>query len=154
MCLETLHKISSGSSLNFYLPFMIVLSWLYFPVFNKKWAYPGHVFFSMLYNWQVNICRCWDSNHGSLVSEVTTLPTVLQPLPNVLPSLKCLIGWANLHLSDLINSSRPCLPAPNGARAKLYSLFVLAASWNSLMAELVLDRKDDAVRSAIINVRA
>ena len=57
-----------------------------------KWAYLGLFFsifyFSMLYNWQISFCRCWDSNRRSLVSEATTLPTVPQPLPNN-THLKC-----------------------------------------------------------------
>ena len=50
----------------------------------KKWACPGlflFIFaFSILFNWQINFCQCWDSNCGSLVSEVTAQPTVPQPL--------------------------------------------------------------------------
>ena len=52
------------------------------------WAYPGLFFiifvFSMLFNWQINFCRCLDLNRRSLVSEVTALPTVPQPLPNII----------------------------------------------------------------------
>ena len=39
-------------------------------------------------NWQISTFKilywvCWDSNHGSLVSEATTLPTALQPRPSL-----------------------------------------------------------------------
>ena len=51
-----------------------------------KWAHPGLFFFifvfSIISNWQINFCQCWDLNHGSLVSEATALPTVPQPQPN------------------------------------------------------------------------
>ena len=49
-----------------------------------KCAHPGLFFFiftfSVLYNWQINFCRCRDLNCGSLVSGATVLPSVPQPL--------------------------------------------------------------------------
>ena len=35
----------------------------------------------LLYSWLIKLCRCLDSNRGSLVSEATALPTEPQPLP-------------------------------------------------------------------------
>ena len=33
------------------------------------------------YNWWIKLCRCWDSNCGSLVSKATALPTEPPSLP-------------------------------------------------------------------------
>ena len=50
-----------------------------------KWAYPSLCFSifvsAILYNLRVNFRQCSDLNHGPLVSEANTLPTVPQPLP-------------------------------------------------------------------------
>ena len=50
-----------------------------------KWAYPSLCFSifvsAILYNLRVNFRQCSDLNHGPLVSEAITLPTVPQPLP-------------------------------------------------------------------------
>ena len=58
----------------------------------EKMARPFSASFSFIFvfftsGWwtlQTNLCRRLDSNHGSLVSEATTLPTVLQPFPAVI----------------------------------------------------------------------
>ena len=48
-----------------------------------KWAIPGlfSLFSSFQHKCSLKVCQCLDSNHGSLVSEATTLPTEPQPLP-------------------------------------------------------------------------
>ena len=65
--------------------------------FFFKLAFPGLFFFIFVFSGlqltdnyvriQIYHCRCWDSNHGSLVSEATTLPTVPQPRPYIPHSL-------------------------------------------------------------------
>ena len=54
-----------------------------------KWSIPGLFFFIFVFSglqltdnyvWRF-YCQCWDSNHGSLVSEATARPTVPQPRP-------------------------------------------------------------------------
>ena len=60
--------------------------------FFNKWAIPGHFFFIFrLFYKQLTVnksCQRLDSNPGSLVSEVTALPTAPQPLPNKLIACK------------------------------------------------------------------
>ena len=34
-------------------------------------------------------CLCWDSNHGSMVSEATALPSVPQPMPSLMHLYSC-----------------------------------------------------------------
>ena len=54
-----------------------------------KWSIPGLFSFIFVFSglqltdnyvWRF-YCQCWDSNHGSLVSEATARPTVPQPRP-------------------------------------------------------------------------
>ena len=45
------------------------------------WAYPGLFFFIFVFPIQLIILKWLDSNHRSLVSEATALPTEPQPLP-------------------------------------------------------------------------
>ena len=70
------------------------------------WCSAAHQFFMMgqslffsLFNLNFTIlqlvdkiCLCWDSNHGSLVLDATTLPTEPQPLP--------VVGRISLQASD------------------------------------------------------
>ena len=58
--------------------------------FKENWPIPASFsLFSAFLNWNWHIrtdifeklCRCWDSNQESLVSEVTALPAVPQPRP-------------------------------------------------------------------------
>ena len=46
--------------------------------FKKGHSRPLFLFFVFSVN---KLCKCWDSNHGPLVSEATALPTEAQPLP-------------------------------------------------------------------------
>ena len=58
-----------------------------------KRAFPGLFFFIFVFSGlqltdthvrkQIYHCRCWDSNHGSLVLEATALPTAPQPRPSL-----------------------------------------------------------------------
>ena len=58
-------------------------SWMTCEVENLQLFLMGLSFvFSLLYNWQIKFCPCWDSNRGPQVSEVIILPTVPQPLPS------------------------------------------------------------------------
>ena len=50
-------------------------------VFLKKWAIHGLFFFIFVFPIQLIILKWLDSNHRSLVSEATALPTEPQPLP-------------------------------------------------------------------------
>ena len=54
-----------------------------------------------LFNFNVQfvdkVCRCWDSNHGSLVSEATALPTEPPPLPFILGHLNILLHLWHLE---------------------------------------------------------
>ena len=71
--------------------------------FLKKRAFPGLFFFIFVFaglqltdNYiqiQIYHCRCWDSNHGFLVSEATALPTAPQPRP--FPDHTCSGSWSH-----------------------------------------------------------
>ena len=41
------------------------------------------LYFRLYYRWQINFCRWWGLNCGSLVSEAPTLPIEPQPLPSI-----------------------------------------------------------------------
>ena len=49
--------------------------------------------FYLIYNWYIKLCRCWDSNRGSLLLEATTLPTEPPPLPSNTNSLVSNNSW-------------------------------------------------------------
>ena len=66
---------------------VFILCWFRVLTIFFKWAIPG-LFFCLFWitidrNAQINafekLCRCWDSNHGSLMSDGTALPTAPQP---------------------------------------------------------------------------
>ena len=94
-----------------------------------KWAIPGlfSLFSSFQHKCSLKVCQCLDSNHGSLVSEATTLPTEPQPLPKPKlrlprlflrqeqPSLSCALPFRVsrrvFNCSTVILRTQPFLPS-------------------------------------------
>ena len=81
-------------------------------VSSHYWSNNGHLLASFFFiyvfstqlkekEWLIKVCRWLDSNHGSLVSEMTSLPTEAQPLP------KSLLLLATLKLKCCLVNNCP-----------------------------------------------